>query len=525
MTTLYDSHGRKVDTSQLKTERAAATLSGVRSVWHASKATGLTPERLASILQRAADNDAHDYITLAHEMEERDPHYASVLATRKHAVCKLPISVESPTDDKTDTKITDAVIALTKKPWFRFLLEDLADALGKGFSVCEIMWDSTGRQWMPKVCKWRDQRFFQFDRINGETLRLIDESNQADGVDLDPYKFIVHYARLKTGVPIRGGLARLAATAFMCKSFTLKDWMAFAELFGLPFRIGKYNNGASVEDKATLIAAVSGIGTDAAGIIPETMQIELLEAAKTSGGESLFEGLANWLDKQVSKAVLGQTMTSDDGSSLAQAKVHNEIRTDLVESDALQLAATINRDLVRPFIDLNFGPQEQYPEVCLYVEIPEDLVALAQALTPFIDRGLRVEASVIRDKFGLPEPEKGAEVLGMAQAQNSDKNQDDDSSPSPPYNADDDAPADLNSEARNDDVDRMVRDALQPWQLQMAPILEPLFELAQNSKSADEFQAGLEQIAQRMKVQGFVRDLALATFKARGLGDATDEVG
>ena len=67
--------------------------------------------------------------------------------------------------------------------------------------------------------------------------------------------------------------------------------------------------------------------------------------------------LAEWLDRQTSKAVLGQTMTTDDGSSQAQATVHNEVRHDILKSDARQLANTLNRDLIQPYVDLNFGPQ------------------------------------------------------------------------------------------------------------------------------------------------------------------------
>lgn len=43
------------------------------------------------------------------------------------------------------------------------------------------------------------------------------------------------------------------------------------------------------------------------------------------------------------------------------------MRDDIRDDDAEALEETINRDLVRPFIDLNFGPQQQYPEVQLRV--------------------------------------------------------------------------------------------------------------------------------------------------------------
>jgi len=255
----------------------------------------------------------------------------------------------------------------------------------------------------------RDPRWFQFDKVTGQRLQL--RSEGADGLEIPAGKLIIHKPRLKSGLPIRGGVARLVAVSFMCKAFGLKDWMRFAELFGIPLRIGRYGPGAKPDDIAVLRRAVSQLAADAAAVMPEGMKIEFQEIANAAGGAELFERLAEWLDKQISKAVLGQTMTTDDGSSQSQANVHNEVRLDILRADAKQLAATLNRDLVRTFIDLNFGPQERYPRIVLQVTEAEDLKALADALGPFIDRGLRVEESAILDKFGLAAPEAGAAIL------------------------------------------------------------------------------------------------------------------
>ena len=45
------------------------------------------------------------------------------------------------------------------------VLFDVLDAVGKGFSATEIMWDTTGREWCPAQLKWRDPRWFAFDWI------------------------------------------------------------------------------------------------------------------------------------------------------------------------------------------------------------------------------------------------------------------------------------------------------------------------------------------------------------------------
>lgn len=517
MPTLYDHNGQPIDKSALGREFAAPSLTGIRSVWHnSSMAQGLTPARLARILRSAAAGDHHDYLILAEEMEERDPHYASVLGTRKRAVAGIEPTVEAASDDKRDVEIADAVRGLVRAPEFPGLITDLLDGLGKGYSACEIMWDRSGAKWTPSSYVWRDPRFFVFDQATGSQLRMLDEGASFEGRELPPYKFIVHMPKLKSGLPLRAGLARLVAVSYMCKSFTLTDWMAFAEVFGMPLRVGRYGPNASDEDIAVLKRAVANLASDAGAVLPDSMRIEFQESGKATGGPELFPRLAEWLDRQTSKAVLGQTMTTDDGSSQAQANVHDDVRGDITVDDARQSAATVNRDLVRPFVDLNYGPPKNgYPRVLLQVNEPEDIAALADALSKLVPLGgLGIEASVVRDRLGFPDPSEGAVLLGDV--------------PAPALDA-----AALNRQALKlalalnradrgqnvDALDSLVDDALADWQPVMQPVLDPVMRLAEQSESYEEFLAGLPGLIQTMDAEELVRKLALATFQSRGLGD------
>ena len=113
---------------------------------------------------------------------------------------------------------------------------------------------------------------------------------------------------------------------YLFKNYTLKDWVAFCEVFGMPLRLGKYQPGASEEDKRALMQALVAIGADAAGIFPDGTTIEFVNTEKTSSTD-LYERLARYCDEQVSKAILGQTLTSDSGGgSYAQSKTHNDVR-------------------------------------------------------------------------------------------------------------------------------------------------------------------------------------------------------
>ena len=508
--------GRPIRKRDLTREAGRPTVTGVRQVWHGeTMASGLTPQRLAALLRTAAEGSHRDYLTLAEEMEERDTHYASVLGTRKRAVSGLEATVESASDDAADVRLADEVRELTRAPEFGEMLDDCLDALGKGFAAVEIVWSRESSGWRPDRYEWRDPRFFVFDRDDGRTLRLLDEADSYQGVELAPYKWIVHVPRLKSGLPVRGGLARLVVLAYMVKAYAITDWVAFAEVFGMPLRLGRHGQNATEDDIQVLIRAVANLGTDAAAVLPDTMRIEFVEPGNRTGGGGLFERLAMYLDKQVSKAVLGQTMTADDGSSRAQAQVHDEVRGDILRSDARQLTNTLNRCLVRPFVDLNHGEQETYPRLLLPVNEPEDIAALTTALKELVPLGLRVEASVIRDKLGLPDPEDDAELLGAhapaAEPPRGDKR----------GTAENRARA-ANAETIHDDLEDLIDDSAGEWEPQLSPLLKAIKAHASRCKSYEEFQRGLSALLAEMDSAPVAERLAVASFLARGLGDIED---
>jgi phage gp29-like protein len=119
----------------------------------------------------------------------------------------------------------------------------------------------------------------------------------------------------------------------MFKNFAVKDWVAFCEVYGMPLRLGKYEPGATRRDKRTLLRAVTDISSDAAAIIPKSMEIDL-ESGKAGADGKLFEASADWFDRQVSKAVLGQTGTTDmqKGGGYAQSKTLDGVREDIEQS-------------------------------------------------------------------------------------------------------------------------------------------------------------------------------------------------
>ncbi|BBF92369.1 DUF935 domain-containing protein [Blastochloris tepida] len=531
-TTLYDQFGQPLRRRTLGREEAAPTVTGVRRIFEDSLASGLTPARIARVLRAANENDTTDFLTLAEEMEERDLHYAAVLGTRKRALSGITPKVIAASDAAADQAIADEVRALVEAPAFVDMVEDCLDALGKGFAVVEILWDTSERQWRPASYVWRDQRHFVFDRETRRRVLLRTEAAPTEGEPLPAFKFITHVPRLKSGLPIRGGLARLALWAFTLKAFSLRDWATFLEIYGMPFRVGKYGPGASEADKAVLLRAVRDIGSDAAAIIPESMAVEFVAAEAT--GDAVFEKMARFLDEQVSKGVLGQTTTTDAiAGGHAVSKEHNEVRLDILGADARQMAATVNACLIRPYIDLNHGPQAAYPSVRFPVVEPEDIAALSSVLSALVPVGLDVEMSEVRDRLGFADPDPGAVLLGRRIAGEAGALSVAETPPAPAARQGSDhglnhlrgcpccgAPA-LNAfQASGDETDALIADGIADWERQLGPLVRPVLDLAERATSYDEFLAGLAGLAAQQDARPLAAALLVQILKARGLGEA-----
>lgn len=400
----------------LSTPIAAPALGSLRSPTSWRPLPQLTPARAADVLRRASVGDARDFFEYAGDIEEKNLHYASVLQTRKLAVTGLEYNIVPADDSRAARKAADMVRYVINDGIddFNGILNDLLDALSKGISVSEMMFDTSRNDglWVPSTIVHRPARFFQYDRNTHSELRLYDGSY--DGAVLLPNRMICHLPKIRTGIPLLGGLARSAMWAWVYKTHAQDNWASFAEMFGKPMLLGRYDAGAQSNDLDIIKRAVRDFANDARAVIPKDMMIELLESGSKSASADLYERLATYMDMQVSKCVLGQTLTADSGGgSFAQGKVHNEVRFDLTKADAKSLASTLNKQLIAPLVNLNIGQGTPMPHIEFDVQEPEDMTALADQLSKLVPLGLQVDQAWVRTKWGIPEPAQGAVLLGI----------------------------------------------------------------------------------------------------------------
>lgn len=374
----------------------------------------LTPARLKHILAAADAGDILEQHILFADMEDRCDHLAAELGKRKRALLTLDWEIVPgrPGDAASEDMAAAVREQIDALDGMNDLIMDLADAIGHGFAACEIEWTYDGGVHLPAAFHFRPQTWFQVLREDRNVLRLRDGS--PEGEALWPLGWIVHTHRSRSGWLPRYGLFRTIAWTYLIRSFALDAEVRYIQIHGLPFRLGKYPPGSSAEDKAALHTALKTLGQDAAGIVPQGF--EVLFETPANAHADLAGDLVSRCERGMSKAILGGTLTTQaDGAASTNAlgRVHDEVRRDLMISDAAQIAATLTKQLVAPLARLNGGPDA--PRLAPYFRFdtrqPVDLSLYAQAL-PALAPVMDISAKWAHEKLRIPQAETPEDVLG-----------------------------------------------------------------------------------------------------------------
>ncbi|CUB06612.1 DUF935 domain-containing protein [Marinomonas fungiae] len=418
MTGLIDIYGQPLtsEPKDMQTTDDRAQIAGLYQHFSEHPSRGLTPSKLASIMVEAERGNLISQCELAEDIEEKDGHVFSELQKRRRALLGLDWQIEPPRN-ASKAELADVAMLtelMEDRTDLESLIFNLSDGILKGYAAQELEWQTIERMRIPQ-CHWRDPAWFQTHPTERNELRLRDATHE--GAALQPFGWIIHKHAAKSGYVGRTALARVLAWPFLFKNYSVRDLAEFLEIYGLPLRLGKYPTGASEKEKATLLRAVMSIGHNAGGIIPRGMEIEFQEAAK--GAATPFEAMIAWCERTQSKAILGGTLTSQaDGKSSTNAlgNVHNEVRQELLESDAKQIAATITRDLIYPLYALNgrsFAGPHRMPRFEFDLSEPEDIAHYAQHLPALVGLGMQIPVSWVTEKLQIPEPQNGEAVLGQ----------------------------------------------------------------------------------------------------------------
>lgn len=258
-----------------------------------------------------------------------DAHLSSLMNTRKYQILQNDYKVVDDNGNENEEKTV-----LIKQKWFYDFLNNALDSIFWGFSLLQFgkiennvfqTIDLVPRQYVKQ----------EFD-IVVETPAAIEGTNFLDA----KFKAWV----IGVGEKRDLGLLLKAAPLVLWKKGAMTAWAEFSEIFGTPIRIGKTN----VHDEVTrnnMENFLKNMGTSAYGVFNTDDLIEIIESNR-SDAHQVFDMLIERCNSELSKLILGQTMTSDDGSSRSQAEVHERVFNMYGEADEIFIENVLKYQLI-----------------------------------------------------------------------------------------------------------------------------------------------------------------------------------
>lgn len=337
-----------------------------------------------------------------------DPHVIACVQSRKAGVLSLEWEIAR---GLNKDKNIELLSNLLKKLDLYKLINDILDSVLWGFQPIEIIWKKEGSLILPSELKAKPPEWFCYDADNN--LRFKTKQNYF-GELLPPKKFLCPQYNASYDNPYGDRILSKVFWQVVFKKGGLKFWTIFTEKYGMPHIIGKHPRGASQEETNNLADMLERMVQDAIAVIPDDSSVELQEANKSSSAE-IYEKLINKMNAEISKAIIGQTLTTEIGStgSYAASNTHFQVRQDIVNSDKKLVEKTINQ-LLRWIYELNFST-EIIPEFELYEEEDIDL-NLAQRDKTLSESGVKFTKKYFIKNYGLDEEDFDiAEIQQTAQ--------------------------------------------------------------------------------------------------------------
>jgi len=371
-------------------------------------------DRLAGAFGRIGPDNPDDLISSRgfeiYDRMQTDSQVRACLNIKKLSILSRGWQVHAASESPEDVQIADFV---------RFCLQDMRgsvldvlfnvlDAVAKGFSISEINYKIiekgpyAGMIGLESI-KSKNPASIVFETDEYLNLTALWQGPGRD-VKLPPDKFLIYAYMPRYESPYGASDLRAAYRHWWSKDIILRFYNVYLEKFGSPTVLGSYSRGTPRSQQDDLLKVLDRIQQETAVVLPEDIKVELLEAQRS--GESGYLQAIEYHDRQIAKAILGQTLTTDEGmryGSFALAKVHLDVLRMCLEKLKRDLEESVMREqLIRRLVDYNFRT-DRYPVFSLGTLRERDLSLLADVINKLVTGGVVApDEAWIREYLELP---------------------------------------------------------------------------------------------------------------------------
>lgn len=240
------------------------------------------------------------------------------------------------------------------------LISDILNAPLFGYQPIEVVWGLDGNLIIPVKVEAKPSEWFVFDSEN--KLKFLSLENSIQGVAVPDRKFLLPRNNPSYDNPYGHKLLSSCFWPVAFKKGGCDFWVTFVEKYGMPMAVGKLPKNLLENEGPILRDALENMVQDGVAVIDTEGDISILEASGKADSSSVYGDLINFSNQEISKAILGQTLTTEVGSSgsYAAGKVHFEVRQDIIEADKRLVQKTINQ-FISWICELNFSDLNNIP--------------------------------------------------------------------------------------------------------------------------------------------------------------------
>ena len=373
-------------------------------------------------------------VELVEEMRRTD---AAVKAA-ENAV-KVPLlasdwTIGSKSDDEQGEEIRafieENLFNMTNRSW-KDLLREMLTYLTFGYAVFEMIFEvrdgvvylsDLSPRVQASIEKWETK-----DGSLGITQRILNDSG-VTYAEVPAEKLII-LTNDKEGDDLTGqSIFRSAYRSYYMKTNLYKIQGIQAERWGVGLPVVKMGEdvayGEDEKDKAEELARNIRANQKAYAVMPPGYDLEILTPSGNPIGDSIEKAIDHH-NRQIVLSILAQfLMLGGDGTgSLALSKDQSSFFLKVLEDKASYLTEQINKKVIKPLVDINFGKQEYYPELTFSPLGDTDLAEMSKVVADLLNAGAITKNSkdeqYIRSLFGFPEltEEEQEEVDEMPEEQ------------------------------------------------------------------------------------------------------------
>lgn len=323
----------------------------------------------------------------------RDDQVHSLLEQRQDALIAAEWEVVPGGEDSRDREAADFLRGQLMALNWDAITRRMHKGVLYGYSVAECIWGMDGNRITLDAVKVRKPWRFGFGKDGELKLRV-----NAQTFLMPERKFwIAVWGADDDDSPYGQGLGHALWWPVYLKRNGAKFWAAYLDKFGSPSVKSKYPAGATEKEKATALEAAKAFRNESAVAVPEGFDVELIEAAKNSGGS--YEEFLKYWDGAIAKIILSQTGTTQQGQYSGTAEVLNDVKSELVKSDADLLCESFNDTVATWLTEWNF-PGAKAPQVWRKVPNTRREEAQRAADKGAYEIGLELTDEAINRRYG-----------------------------------------------------------------------------------------------------------------------------